>query len=155
MKSRKKIVVQWSKYERKEVQKSQNSRSLATVHNTNKVLRPTVRDERTYREALTTSKIPEVIVPTDVELEKGLQHAYIGYFKEDWDLQKTKRELETKGIDSLAMCRFDSLSCVITKFNVMEKMSMNNTCLDRIKNCFQKLSLGQSLWSKLSQENLR
>lgn len=83
--------------------------------------RPVTRDERSYKDILSTSTKPiEVNVPIDVGLENGLQRGYICYFQEGKSMKTTERELEAKGVDNIAMSRFNTLSCIMSKVQGFE-----------------------------------
>lgn len=112
----KQLTMQWSKYNRREDQKTLKQKSNPRKETISKVWRPATRDNRFYEEFLSTSILPvEVRVPIDVKLEKGLHNAYICHFLEGKTMQTIKRVLEAKGVANLIMSRFDTLSCIISK----------------------------------------
>lgn len=81
----------------------------------------------------------EVEVPTDNELEKGLKKSFIGYFKEGHSYRSTMHEVESKAIQGLATSRFDSISCIITKIDGLQVLTMEEKEVESIRACFAKV----------------
>lgn len=48
--------------------------------------KPSFRDDRSYKQVVQAKEVEEVEVPTDVDLERGVNLAYIGYFKEGFSM---------------------------------------------------------------------
>lgn len=59
-------------------------------------------------------------------------------------MEKTKRLIEEKGYSNLAMSRFDSIACVISKAEGLQVLELEHEVLQDLKTCFKEVIK----WSK-------
>lgn len=76
-------------------------------------------------------------VPPDTHLESLLKYPLICYFKDGFDMKRSMRELETKGIDNLASSRFDSIACVLSKVQGQHVTPIDEYMKAKVGECFK------------------
>lgn len=56
--------------------------------------RPSLRDNRSYKEVIDSTSIEEIDIPKDIPLEKGLRISYLCYFRDGVSIHQSVMELE-------------------------------------------------------------
>lgn len=90
-------------------------------------------------------------VNTDIELETWFGNALVCYYKEGSSLEKVVSLLRAKNIGDLVTSRFDSFSCLISRFKCRKDWPLNEHIQQSLKESFENVVP----WSREIKQSIR
>lgn len=78
--------------------------------------------------------VKEIEVPTDRNLEVELQKSVVCYF-DGVNIKATKKLLEEKGLANMAISRFDSIVCMVSKVEGLQVLVIEDETVKPITTC--------------------